>query len=76
MQNPQNLLRSSFFPSLILCLLQEDVPEEFASLILNFISRNRIGPHGVEVSIFPLIKLFEIDLFLRSLIYDNCIEDI
>ncbi|CAM8921644.1 unnamed protein product [Rhodiola kirilowii] len=28
--------------------IQEDVPEEFASLILNFISRNRIGPNGVE----------------------------
>lgn len=32
------------------CDLQEDVPDEFASLVLNFISRNRIGPHGVEVS--------------------------
>jgi hypothetical protein len=29
---------------------QEDVPEEFASHILNFISRNKIGPNGVEVS--------------------------
>ncbi|CAM8921643.1 unnamed protein product [Rhodiola kirilowii] len=29
--------------------IQEDVPEEFASLILNFISRNRIGPNGVEI---------------------------
>lgn len=29
--------------------IQEDVPEEFASLILNFISRNRIGPYGVEI---------------------------
>ncbi|XP_024026640.1 protein phosphatase methylesterase 1 [Morus notabilis] len=29
--------------------IQEDVPEEFATLILNFISRNRIGPHGVEI---------------------------
>ncbi|KAF6159705.1 hypothetical protein GIB67_029963 [Kingdonia uniflora] len=28
--------------------IQEDVPDEFASLILNFISRNRIGPNGVE----------------------------
>ncbi|KAG5561946.1 hypothetical protein RHGRI_004848 [Rhododendron griersonianum] len=28
--------------------IQEDVPDEFASLILNFISRNRIGPHGIE----------------------------
>ncbi|KAH9725471.1 protein phosphatase methylesterase 1 [Citrus sinensis] len=28
--------------------IQEDAPEEFASLILNFIARNRIGPHGVE----------------------------
>lgn len=33
-----------------LLLLQEDVPDEFASLIINFISRNRIGPNGVEVS--------------------------
>lgn len=29
--------------------IQEDVPEEFATLVLNFISRNRIGPHGVEI---------------------------
>lgn len=29
--------------------IQEDVPDEFASLIINFISRNRIGPHGVEI---------------------------
>ncbi|XP_044475067.1 protein phosphatase methylesterase 1-like isoform X2 [Mangifera indica] len=29
--------------------IQEDAPEEFAALILNFISRNRIGPHGVEI---------------------------
>ncbi|GER27595.1 protein phosphatase methylesterase 1, partial [Striga asiatica] len=29
--------------------IQEDVPDEFADLILNFISRNRIGPHGVEI---------------------------
>ncbi|KAE8684450.1 Phosphatase methylesterase 1 isoform 2 [Hibiscus syriacus] len=29
--------------------IQEDVPEEFAALILNFIGRNRIGPHGVEI---------------------------
>ncbi|KAK2974097.1 hypothetical protein RJ640_020453, partial [Escallonia rubra] len=28
--------------------IQEDVPDEFASLVLNFISRNRIGPRGVE----------------------------
>lgn len=31
------------------CVFQEDVPDEFASHVLNFISRNRIGPHGVEV---------------------------
>lgn len=31
--------------------LQEDVPDEFATLIVNFISRNRIGPHGIEVGI-------------------------
>ncbi|XP_056164893.1 uncharacterized protein LOC115686801 isoform X2 [Syzygium oleosum] len=29
--------------------IQEDVPDEFASLILNFISHNRIGPHGVQI---------------------------
>ncbi|XP_044510423.1 protein phosphatase methylesterase 1-like isoform X2 [Mangifera indica] len=29
--------------------IQEDAPEEFVTLILNFISRNRIGPHGVEI---------------------------
>ncbi|PPD73734.1 hypothetical protein GOBAR_DD29350 [Gossypium barbadense] len=29
--------------------IQEDVPDEFATLIINFISRNRIGPHGVEL---------------------------
>lgn len=29
--------------------IQEDEPDEFAPLILNFISRNRIGPHGVEI---------------------------
>ncbi|KAK1552382.1 hypothetical protein Q3G72_015729 [Acer saccharum] len=29
--------------------IQEDVPDEFSTLILNFISRNRIGPHGVEI---------------------------
>ncbi|KAL2936471.1 Protein phosphatase methylesterase 1 [Bienertia sinuspersici] len=29
--------------------IQEDVPDEFATLILNFISRNRIGPNGIEI---------------------------
>ncbi|KAK7307937.1 hypothetical protein VNO77_41432 [Canavalia gladiata] len=29
--------------------IQEDVPDEFATLITNFISRNRIGPHGIEI---------------------------
>ncbi|KAL5559861.1 hypothetical protein UlMin_036072 [Ulmus minor] len=29
--------------------IQEDVPDEFTSLIINFISHNRIGPHGVEI---------------------------
>nr|KYP52669.1 Protein phosphatase methylesterase 1 [Cajanus cajan] len=32
--------------------IQEDVPDEFATLIVNFISRNRIGPHGIEVLLF------------------------
>ncbi|KAG5224562.1 hydrolase family protein [Salix suchowensis] len=29
--------------------IQEDTPDEFATLIINFISRNRIGPHGIEI---------------------------
>lgn len=29
--------------------IQEDVPDEFATLVLNFISRNRIGPNGIEI---------------------------
>lgn len=29
--------------------IQEDVPDEFATLILNFISHNRIGPYGIEI---------------------------
>jgi len=29
--------------------IQEDVPDEFASVVLNFISRNQIGPHGMEI---------------------------
>ncbi|XP_034675692.1 protein phosphatase methylesterase 1 isoform X1 [Vitis riparia] len=29
--------------------IQEDEPDEFANLIVNFISRNRIGPKGVEI---------------------------
>ncbi|XP_073119410.1 uncharacterized protein [Henckelia pumila] len=29
--------------------IQEDVPDEFATLVLNFISHIRIGPHGVEI---------------------------
>ncbi|CAI0556474.1 unnamed protein product [Linum tenue] len=33
--------------------IQEDVPDEFSTLIANFISRNRIGPNGVEVSVIP-----------------------
>jgi hypothetical protein len=46
--------RLMIFMSSLLCNddirgIQEDVPEEFANLVLNFISRNRIGPHGVEV---------------------------
>lgn len=37
--------------------MQEDVPEEFANLVLNFISRNRIGPHGVEVCVVLCISI-------------------
>lgn len=33
--------------------IQEDVPDEFATLVLNFISRNRIGPHGIEIPGLP-----------------------
>ncbi|XP_057974652.1 uncharacterized protein LOC131162323 isoform X1 [Malania oleifera] len=29
--------------------IQEDVPDEFATLLINFISRNRIGPYGIEI---------------------------
>ncbi|GAV68736.1 Abhydrolase_6 domain-containing protein, partial [Cephalotus follicularis] len=29
--------------------IQEDVPDEFATLVINFISHNRIGPNGVKV---------------------------
>lgn len=47
--------------------MQEDVPEEFASIILNFISRNRIGPHGVEVSHWKHAML--LGLFLSQQIY-------
>lgn len=58
------LPHSSHFHQVFLCfkifrtfdipILQEDVPDEFATLIVNFISRNRIGPHGVEVGISVL----------------------
>ncbi|KAJ4950214.1 hypothetical protein NE237_027046 [Protea cynaroides] len=33
--------------------IQEDAPDEFASLVLNFVSRNRIGPHGIEILGLP-----------------------
>lgn len=33
--------------------IQEDVPDEFATLVLGFISRNRIGPRGVEIPGIP-----------------------
>ncbi|XP_059452850.1 uncharacterized protein LOC132183431 [Corylus avellana] len=29
--------------------IQEDAPEEFSTLVQNFITRNRIGPHGIEI---------------------------
>jgi protein phosphatase methylesterase 1 len=29
--------------------IQEDVPDEFATLVRNFVSRNRIGPQGIEI---------------------------
>lgn len=31
------------------------MPEEFATLILNFISRNCIGPRGIEVGMHTLL---------------------
>lgn len=31
------------------------MPDEFVSLILNFISHNRIGPNGIEVSLWNLL---------------------
>ncbi|GAB2239844.1 hypothetical protein Droror1_Dr00020362 [Drosera rotundifolia] len=31
--------------------IQEDAPDEFATLVLNFVSRNRIGPRGVEIGV-------------------------
>lgn len=39
----------------VLWTLQEDVPDEFVSLMLNFISHNRIGPNGIEVSLWNLL---------------------
>lgn len=44
--------------------MQEDVPEEFANLVLNFVSRNRIGPHGVEVCMCLFVSICK----LKSLI--------
>ncbi|KAE8022278.1 hypothetical protein FH972_008090 [Carpinus fangiana] len=32
--------------------IQEDAPEEFSTLVQNFITRNRIGPHGIEIPAF------------------------
>ncbi|EFJ14288.1 hypothetical protein SELMODRAFT_423692 [Selaginella moellendorffii] len=29
--------------------IQEDVPEEFSSLVLTFVARNRIGAHGIDI---------------------------
>lgn len=29
--------------------MQEDEPDEFVNVVLNFIARNRIGTYGVEV---------------------------
>lgn len=48
-------------------MLQEDEPDEFANLILTFISRNRIGPKGVEVGIYLLL--------LKSTIYGSMQHD-
>jgi hypothetical protein len=40
-------------------LLQEDTPDEFATLVVNFISR--IGPHGVEVCINVLSSSYDLN---------------
>jgi len=42
-------------------LLQEDTPDEFATLVVNFISRNRIGPHGIEVCINVLSSSYDLN---------------
>lgn len=33
--------------------IQEDVPDEFATLVVNFIARNQIGPNGVVIPGLP-----------------------
>ncbi len=45
--------------------LQEDVPDEFANVMLNFVSRNRIGAHGVvPVWFFQDSKFFDCNIFV------------
>lgn len=47
--------------------LQEDVPDEFANVMLNFVSRNCIGAHSVEVESqfgFSKILSFLIAIYL------------
>jgi hypothetical protein len=49
--------------------IQEDEPDEFANVLLNFISRNRIGSHGVEVQCqlhFTILSFLYRNLFLCS----------
>lgn len=57
--------------------IQEDVPDEFANLVLNFISRNRIGPNGVEVCVvLCCITLFETLLVFKKSDYRiRCFTD-
>jgi hypothetical protein len=45
--------------------IQEDVPDEFATLVINFISRNQIGPNGVVVCIFFISYQCCLQMFCR-----------
>jgi hypothetical protein len=45
--------------------IHEDVPDEFATLVINFISRNQIGPNGVVVCIFFISYQCCLQMFCR-----------
>lgn len=55
--------------------VQEDVPDEFANLVLNFISRNRIGPNGVQVCVIVVSLCLKL-LLLKSLIKESFVLQI